>query len=372
HTYADDGTFPLSVLITDIEGGTAVAHSTAVASTAVAVVDAPISATASAATIDVAPGAALSQLLATLTDENHAATAADFTATINWGDGTGASPDVTVGTVTGAAAGGFDVLGSQHSYAQVGTFTLTTAVADKDGSSSTAETTVIVDNPITASGDNLSVLEASSVTGRAPVAGVVSASGGNGQPFKFSVVSGPSHGALESNPDASLIAANGAFTYQPADDFSGTDQFVFMATDGLLTTQGIVTITVKPVNQPPSFTAGANQTLDEAAASVQKSVSRWATDIVDGTGDSANNQLNFVVTNDNNSLFTPQGQPSIDTSGNLTYTVAAGVFGVAHVRVELNDDGSTANGGQTTSAAQMFTITVDFVNQPPTFTAGPD
>ena len=36
------------------------------------------------------------------------------------------------------------------------------------------------------------------------------------------------------------------------------------------------------------------------------------------------------------------------------------------------DDGGTANGGVDTSAAQTFTIAVAGVNDPPTFTAGPD
>ena len=36
------------------------------------------------------------------------------------------------------------------------------------------------------------------------------------------------------------------------------------------------------------------------------------------------------------------------------------------------DDGGTDNGGIDTSPAQMFTITVDPVNDPPGFVAGPD
>src|SRR5262249_30976463 len=59
-------------------------------------------------------------------------------------------------------------------------------------------------------------------------------------------------------------------------------------------------------------------------------------------------------------------------SGTLTYTLAPNRFGVATVTVLLKDDGGTANGGQDTSAPQTFTITVTSVNDPPSFTKGPD
>jgi len=42
--------------------------------------------------------------------------------------------------------------------------------------------------------------------------------------------------------------------------------------------------------------------------------------------------------------------PSIDTSGNLTYTLAANAFGTEAVTVRAHDNGGTANGGVDTSA----------------------
>ena len=39
---------------------------------------------------------------------------------------------------------------------------------------------------------------------------------------------------------------------------------------------------------------------------------------------------------------------------------------------KLHDDGGTLYGGQDTSAAQNFTITVNFVNHAPSFTKGAD
>jgi hypothetical protein len=67
--------------------------------------------------------------LATFADENPFATAADFTATIDWGDGSHA----TAGVVLPAPDGGFEVDGS-HVYAFPGAETITVNVADVGGS----------------------------------------------------------------------------------------------------------------------------------------------------------------------------------------------------------------------------------------------
>ena len=56
-----------------------------------------------------------------------------------------------------------------------------------------------------------------------------------------------------------------------------------------------------PVNDAPSFTKGANQTaLEDAGA---QTVAGWATAISAGPPDEAGQTLNFIVTNDNNALF---------------------------------------------------------------------
>ncbi len=66
-------------------------------------------------------------------------------------------------------------------------------------------------------------------------------------------------------------------------------------------------------------------------------------------------------------------QPAIDpTTGNLTYTPAPNVSGVAHISAHLHDDGGTANGGVDTSAVQVFTINVNFVNHATSFASGGD
>jgi len=112
----------------------------------------------------------------------------------------------------------------------------------------------------------------------------------------------------------------------------------------------VLTFTVSAVNtlnNPPSFTKGADQTINEDAAA--KTINGWATNI--DAGDPGQT-LDFIVTNDNNQLFSVQ--PAVAPNGTLTYKSAANAFGVANVSVKLHDNG----GGDDTSATQTFKITV--------------
>jgi hypothetical protein len=77
--------------------------------------------------------------------------------------------------------------------------------------------------------------------------------------------------------------------------------------------------------------------------------------------------LQFIVTgNTNPGLFS--AGPAIDASGTLAYTSAANANGQATITVVLKDDGGTANGGNDTSTPKTFTITVNSVNDAPSFT----
>ncbi len=168
----------------------------------------------------------------------------------------------------------------------------------------------------------------------------------------------PANGTVSENADGSL-------KYTPNADYNGADLFTYRATDGTEESNtAIVSILVDPVNDAPSFTKGADQTVKEDAG--PQSVSDWATAISAGPSDEASQQVSFVVTNDNNSLFTSTGKPAISSEGTLTYTPAPDASGSATVTVVLRDDGGPANGGVDTSAAQTFQITVTPVNDAPT------
>ena len=127
-------------------------------------------------------------------------------------------------------------------------------------------------------------------------------------------------------------------------------------------------ITVTAVNDVPSFTKGPDQTVNEDAGA--QTVNNWATNISAGPADEASQTLTFLVTTDNNGLFSVL--PAVSATGTLTYTPTANANGTATVSVRLQDNGGTANGGQDTSAVQTFVITVTAVNDVPSFTKGPD
>ncbi|MGC8639122.1 MAG: TIGR03118 family protein, partial [Isosphaeraceae bacterium] len=78
--------------------------------------------------ISAVQNASTTQDVATFQDTDATAVASDFTATINWGDGSSATP----GTVTEDAAQVFHVSGT-HTYAQNGSFPVTVTIRDSNG-----------------------------------------------------------------------------------------------------------------------------------------------------------------------------------------------------------------------------------------------
>ena len=115
-----------------------------------------------------------------------------------------------------------------------------------------------------------------------------------------------------------------------------------------------VNVTIEPVNDAPSFTKGPDQSV--AVNSGQKVVSSWATAISPGPSNEFNQNVSFVVSNNNSSLFS--AQPAVSSVGQLTFTPASGQSGSATVTVYIRDDGGTANGGTNRSGNQTFAIYV--------------
>jgi CSLREA domain-containing protein len=180
----------------------------------------------------------------------------------------------------------------------------------------------------------------------------------------FAISVAPSHGTISSGTGA-------ARTYTPAANYNGPDSFKFTVTDtgdgssaALTSTEATVTITVNAVNDAPTFTRGPDQSANGAVA---QTVNNWATSISAGPPDESGQTVTFLVSNDNNALFSVQ--PAISPTGTLTYTPAYGFDGTATVTVRLRDNGGTALGGVDTSAPQTFTITVHALNNAPTLNA---
>ncbi len=114
HTYAEQGTFPISVSLT---------HGTAPAATATSnamVSDPPVVATGAFTLNAIATQASTSQTVATFTDPGGPEAVGDYTASIAWGDGTSSAGTITLNAATSV----FTVAGG-HTYALGGTFAIT-------------------------------------------------------------------------------------------------------------------------------------------------------------------------------------------------------------------------------------------------------
>ncbi len=193
------------------------------------------------------------------------------------------------------------------------------------------------------------------------IAPTVTASDGDGDTITWGVSTPAANGTATVSGTG---ASPSTFTYAPDADYNGSDSFVIQAADAFGSDTITVDVTVNAVNDTPSFTKGADQTVNEDAGA--QTANGWATSISKGPANESGQTLTFNVSNDNNSLFS--AQPAIDASGNLTYTSAADANGSTIVTVSLSDDG----GGADTSGNQTFTITVDAVNDTPSFTKGAD
>jgi HD domain/Bacterial Ig domain len=158
------------------------------------------------------------------------------------------------------------------------------------------------------------------------------------------------------------VAPNGKLTYTPAADANGVATVRVHVHDSGGTANGgieetpeqLFTVTIGAVNDAPSFTAGADQTVVSLLGNV--TVPGWATNLLPGPPDESSQTLQFTVTNNNPGLFATQ--PAVAPDGTLTFQTTLLALGSATVTVRAVDDGGTANGGVDTSPPQTFTITI--------------
>ncbi len=263
-----------------------------------------------------------------------------------------------------------------------GTVTITVTVQDNGstangGVTTTTRTFDVTVNPVNdipsfVKGANQTVLEDAAVQSISAWATAISAGPANEstQTLTFNV-SNDNNSLFSVQP---AIASNGTLTYTPSANAFGVATVTVTLNDnggtalgGVDTTAAqVFTITLTQVNDVPSFTKGADQTVSEDTG--LHTVSGWATAISAGANETQT--LTFNVSNDNNALFSVQ--PAIASNGTLTYTLAVDAFGSAALTVTLSDNGGVANSGADTSGVQTFNITVDPINDVPGFTKGAD
>ena len=172
------------------------------------------------------------------------------------------------------------------------------------------------------------------------------------------------------------VSSSGTLTYTPAANANGTATITLVARDSGGTLNGGMdtsaaqsfTISVNAVNDAHSFTNRGDQTVNEDAG--PQTVVGWATAISAGPPNESSQAVNFTTVNSNPGLFS--AGPAVSSSGTLTYTPAANANGFARIILGAQDNGGTLNGGIDTSPPQSFIITVNAVNDAPSFIKGPN
>lgn len=148
--YARFGTYKATIFVNDVGGSTLAIPLT------VTVADAPLS--SQGTSFGLVEGQTFSGTVATFIDGNPSAPLTDFTATVDWGDGT--TP--TTGSIVPGGSGGFLVKGT-HVFDESGAkpWTITITVNDVGGQSTVATTTATVtDAPISATTTGVAALKA--------------------------------------------------------------------------------------------------------------------------------------------------------------------------------------------------------------------
>ena len=192
-----------------------------------------------------------------------------------------------------------------------------------------------VNDPPSASGQTVTTNEDNSVT----IA--VSGSDIEGDALAFSIVSPPRHGSLASL--TSTGPASASFFYSPEDNFHGDDFFTFKVNDGFLDSiPATVSITVGPVNDPPSA-AGESVATDEDAPVTMTLLGS------DVDGDS----LTFSVVDP-----PKHGSLGPTTLASVVYSPQSNFHGDDSFTFKVND-------GSSDSSLATVNITVLAVNDPP-------
>jgi uncharacterized repeat protein (TIGR01451 family) len=153
-----------------------------------------------------------------------------------------------------------------------------------------------------------------------------------------------------------VLATDGGYTYTPPPNANGEATFEYTVSDGLETATAEVTISVAPVNDPPTFVLAASPHFDPGSSGV-RTTPAFATMTSAGPPDETDAPLAWHVRTVSDPSGVLSAPSTIGLDGTLT-TSLSGHGGVATLGVALQDDGGTANGGNDTSPEQTFTITV--------------
>ena len=256
HTYADEGSYSVTVTIVDND----TPANTATASSTANVADAALTA-GTLTLVDGVEGTSSTSASFSFTDGNATATAADFTATIDWGDGT-----TSTGTVAGGG-GSFTVTGN-HQYAEEGSYTVSVNVIDDGGSSASASGTAKVADAALTAACSMSAFSGQSFSGSVATFSDANPNA-SGADFSATINWGDasnSVGAVSGGPGTGPYGVSGSHTYSSTGPFTVT---VTITDDGGSTATARCSVLVF------GGVAGGNFVIGDRNAAVGTAVTFW-------------------------------------------------------------------------------------------------
>lgn len=244
------------------------------------------------------------------------------------------------GTVHNAGDGTFDYTPDANFH---DTDSFNYKICDDEGLCASATVTVIVtavnDVPV-AGDDEYQATEDRLLTIVAP-GPLANDSDVDGDDLSVAISSQPSHGALTQNGD-------GSFTYMPAANYCGPDQFTYRADDGSSTSAvADVSLAVACVNDVPVAVAGTYSVDEDTTLTVA------APGVLDGASDREDDALIAILI-----AGASQGVLDLQADGSFTYKAAADFYGQDSFTYQANDGAANSN-------VANVTIVVNAINDAP-------
>ena len=193
------------------------------------------------------------------------------------------------------------------------------------------------------------------------LSGITSGAANESQTLTVTAASGNTY--LVPNPTVNYTSANtnGSLTFKPITNATGSAIITVTVNDGG-TSNNIITrtftVTVNPVNQPPTLNPINNLTINENAGLQTVNLSGIT------SGAANENQVLTVAAASSNTNVIPNptvNYTSANANGSLTFTPVANANGSATISVTVNDGGTSNN-----IITRIFTVTINPVNHPPT------
>jgi hypothetical protein len=191
-------------------------------------------------------------------------------------------------------------------------------------------------------------------------------SGASNEVQTLTVTASSSNPGLIPAPAVSYFSPNttGSISFTPVAYAYGSATITVTVNDGGTSnniTSRTFSVTVNPVNQPPTLNALANVTLNENVGLQTVSLAGI------GSGAANESQTLTVTASSSNTGLIPT--PAVtylspNTTGSISFTPVTYAYGSAVITVTVNDGGTSNN-----ITSRTFTVTVNPVNQPPTLGA---